>query len=529
MKKEISFSLKKETVNSISQTISDFLQENKTERIFELRAKLLLEELLMILLNGVEEINETTFKLTLAKKSTKLWIGIDYPGKRFNPIEREQMDVFSDMLLQNLDMEPVWSYISGVNRITITVPYTKDKKELQYVKAAVLAILAVLLGNVIPDGVRSALTRYILTPFSDIFMDLLAVISPMLIFLGVVLSIINNGSMSSQQTRNYIVRRYIAASIVLTIISTVALIPFFHFSLGSGLGELSASMDILFQMIMDLVPKNLIQPFTDGNIPQILILAFLFGTVIQSLDNRGDRISTSLGLIYDVFLHAVDYVSILLPVFIFSSLTALLWENGINIIISLWKPVLALILVYILLILLYVFYVAFKYKASVSVLLKKIYPSALIGFTTASSMAAFGKVNEINETLGIEKTCNDFTVAIGGQLYCGAVSAVFLAIAYYLAEAFQTPVDIKWFFVAGIITLIISLASPPVSGGTLICLNIMMGSLGIPAKGLAVASTLALLFDFISTGSYIAMRHMEMVIQAGHLDMLDVDTLRAAP
>ena len=57
----------------------------------------------------------------------------------------------------------------------------------------------------------------------------------------------------------------------------------------------------------------------------------------------------------------------------------------------------------------------------------------------------------------------------------------------------------------------------------------MMGSLGIPAKGLAVASTLALLFDFISTGSYIAMRHMEMVIQAGHLDMLDVDTLRAAP
>ena len=87
---------------------------------------------------------------------------------------------------------------------------------------------------------------------------------------------------------------------------------------------------------------------------------------------------------------------------------------------------------------------------------------------------------------------------------------------------YQTPVDPAWFAVAGFISLIVSLATPPVSGGTMICLNIMLSALGIPLEGLAVASVMALVFDFISTGSYIAMRHMEMVIQAGHLNLLDI-------
>jgi len=58
-------------------------------------------------------------------------------------------------------------------------------------------------------------------------------------------------------------------------------------------------------------------------------------------------------------------------------------------------------------------------------------------------------------------------------------------------------------------------------------MDIMLNALGIPLSGLAIASVLALVFDFISTGSYIAMRHMEMVIQAGHLDFLDTEVLRS--
>lgn len=139
--------------------------------------------------------------------------------------------------------------------------------------------------------------------------------------------------------------------------------------------------------------------------------------------------------LYAVFLQAVNYICKSLPLFVFASLVSILWSDGGDSVAQLWKPTLALIAVYLGLILLYVFYVAVRYRVSVLLLLKKIMPSTVIGLSTASSTAAFSKVNEVNEALGIQKSCSDFSVPIGMQLYCGAGSAVFIAIAYYLAES----------------------------------------------------------------------------------------------
>ena len=248
---------------------------------------------------------------------------------------------------------------------------------------------------------------------------------------------------------------------------------------------------------------------------------------MRNLDNQTDKLNTTMDDLYTVFLNAIEYSVSFLPLFIFASLTGLLWANGGDTLLKMWKPILALICIYLLLIIGYILYVAVKYRVSAASLIRKILPSTIIGLTTASSMSAFEKINKVNRTLGLDESLTNFSVTIGMQLYCGAAAPIFIAIAFYLAEVYQAPVGPTWFAVAGFISLIVSLATPPVSGGTMICLNIMLNALGIPLSGLAIASVLALVFDFISTGSYIAMRHMEMVIQAGHLNLLDTEVLRS--
>ena len=280
-------------------------------------------------------------------------------------------------------------------------------------------------------------------------------------------------------------------------------------------------------MVLDLFPNNLFMALAEGNIPQIMILACFLGFLMRNLDNQTDKLNTTMDDLYTVFLNAIEYSVSFLPLFIFASLTGLLWENGGDTLLQMWKPILALIAIYLLLIIGYVLYVAVKYRVSVALLIRKIMPSTIIGLTTASSMSAFEKINKVNRTLGLDESLTNFSVTIGMQLYCGAAAPIFIAIAFYLAEVYQAPVGPTWFAVAGFISLIVSLATPPVSGGTMICLNIMLSALGIPLEGLAVASVMALVFDFISTGSYIAMRHMEMVIQAGHLNLLDTEALRS--
>lgn len=522
---EKSYTLNVESIDSISTEIHNFLAAYKNDNAIMIRVCFTVEELLNIMLNHLGE--NIPLILVLSKKTNKLWIRIEYKGKRFNPLDEEEVNSDPNQLLSRLRISPAWVYRIDTNRITIVVPSVGDRSEFGMISAILLSFLLGLSGGLIPEGPRSFINTYILIPVSDIYIRLLSVMAPFLIFFGIIISIIQSSVSMSEKFRKYITGRYFRMSLILTIASMVLLYPFFGFNYGAGHGNISSSIDKLYKMILDIIPGNPVHPFADGNMLQIIILAIFFGGIILSLDPQIKVVNSVVTELYSILLHSVEYVCKSLPVFIFSSMTSLLWTNGRVVFEKLWKPIVAIIAVYLILILIYVLFAAVKYKVHVFILIKKIMPSTLIGLATASSMAAFVRINEVNTNLGISEEYSAFSVPVGNQLYCGAVSAVFLSIVYYLAEVFHTPVNTEWFLIAGIISLIVSLASPPISGGTLMCLNILMTSLSIPGKGLAIASTLALLFDFISTGSYIAMRHMEMLLQAGHLHALDVDVLRS--
>ena len=85
---------------------------------------------------------------------------------------------------------------------------------------------------------------------------------------------------------------------------------------------------MLYSMVLDLFPNNLFMALAEGNIPQIMILACFLGFLIRNLDNQTDKLNTTMDDLYTVFLNAIEYSVSFLPLFIFASLTGLLWENG---------------------------------------------------------------------------------------------------------------------------------------------------------------------------------------------------------
>ena len=52
------------------------------------------------------------------------------------------------------------------------------------------------------------------------------------------------------------------------------------------------------------------------------------GFLMRNLDNQTDKLNTTMDDLYTVFLNAIEYSVSFLPLFIFASLTGLLWENG---------------------------------------------------------------------------------------------------------------------------------------------------------------------------------------------------------
>ena len=69
------------------------------------------------------------------------------------------------------------------------------------------------------------------------------------------------------------------------------------------------------------------------------------------------------------------------------------------------------------------------------------------------------------------------------------------------------------------------MATPPVMGGGIACLSILMLQLSIPQEGLAVGITLSMFLDFICTGARVMILHLEVALQADKLGLMDREVL----
>ncbi len=133
---------------------------------------------------------------------------------------------------------------------------------------------------------------------------------------------------------------------------------------------------------------------------------------------------------------------------------------------------------------------------------------------------------EINEhRLGISRRLNHFATPIGNMMESQTIATIYLGIIYYLAEHYAVPVNIGWFIIVYLLCGILTITTPPVVGGPLMCVGILMIQAGIPTEGLALASVLLLITDFFATCSKIGMSHLRLAMDAKALGMLDEDTL----
>ena len=194
-------------------------------------------------------------------------------------------------------------------------------------------------------------------------------------------------------------------------VCTFVLIPFYKFTYGeSGSG---GGLEEIYSLITAIIPSNPITPFIEGNMLQVCIIAIITGTVMIILGNRVDQVKIFASQCSSLFLSIVEAVCKLLLIYIYASLTILFVQNGIGMILTLWKPIAVCIGINAALALIRMLMVSFKYKISLPVLFKKIYPTFIIALTTASSMSAFSTSLEVNETkLGIDKSYNNFATPL---------------------------------------------------------------------------------------------------------------------
>lgn len=520
------YELNNRNIDVASGEVTSFLTDAGVDSKDIHRIRLSVEE---ILLKYSERLGENkTFDLVMSKRLRTLRIELSVSGESFDPFieDDENGGGILHTLLSNLGLAPVWRYKNGKNIITFT---TKKKKMSQILQLGIAILAAVVLGGIcslLPQSVSAFITGEVITPVFHTFMGLLSAISGPIIFLSVVLGILGMGDMTTfGKIGKKMIGRFLVISVFVGIAGTAICALFFKLSMS---GETAFAFSDLYEMILDIVPGNLLTPFTEENSLQIIFIAIIVGLAMLILGNHIPTVTSFIEQANSVMQLIMSAVSAFIPFFVFGSVLNMIVGNNFSAVAKSYKLILVMLLADVLLMIFYLFTVSVRKRVGPMRLLQKTIPTFVIGLTTASSVAAYQtNIACCEKKLGIDKKVIDIGVPLGQVIFMPGAIVLFLSAAFGMAESYGVPITPIWMITAFIISVVLAIAAPPVPGAALTCYTILFMQLGIPTDAIAVVITLNVILEFAATAVNLFCLQTELVELSGSLKVLDAEKLRS--
>ena len=517
-----------ETIDKISEKAEVLLIALNTEKANILRIRISLEE---ALLRFLDKFGEDAFVTVIfGKHFRRPFISIELEGEPYNPLASEQSEfgTWSDSLLCDISINPEYSYNHGKNTIILKLKQPDKSPAILLIVSIIFGMILGILGkHFLSPEIRDEVVRTVLQPVNDLFFRLLNAVSGPVIFLTVVVAVCGMGNVASVgKNGRRMVLRFILLCLIITALSCIASMPFFHLSF-----VLNPLTETEFTSILDLflniIPNDIFMPFIKGESPQLILMALILGNALLLTERKSAKLTEIFEQANGIGLIVSGWLSSLVPYFVALLLTLEIWVGSALEFIGIWKPFLIFLLISVAIMMIYVTYVCIKKDIKVSKFIKKIYPSFMTALKSASVEHAFGE-NEIccEKKLGVSKVMISSALPLGLIMFMPASSIAMLAFTMYAAEVYGISVSVIWYIFAVILTVIVVVAEPPVPGVTLLAYAAVFSQLNIPAKALAVALVANTIFSFFTSALNQAMLQTELVLQADNAGMLNTEILR---
>ena len=512
---------------SLRQVIS-FLTEKKTEKKNILRIRMGLEESLLDYRDAFGE--EKKFLLKMSDGLGQIRVSVSVAGYMLDPFVKnsaaEQDSSFMRAALANMGEMPVWKYSRGINTISCSLQKKTLSSWEHLLIALVLAVVCGLILKSIPQDISGLIREDILTPLLNTFMNLLSAIAGPMIFLAVVWGIYSIGDVSTfSVVGRKLLSRLLLHLLLLTALAGLVITPVF--SLVRGESQMGNGFSQVFQMVLDIVPGNIIRPFSEGNTLQILFIGIVMGISMIIIGEKTQTVAIFAEQLNYIVQLVMEFVSRLVPFFVFGSLLNVILTNQVSDIRVSTKLFLVNALVCVAFPVLYLVIVGVRLKTNPLIFLKKGLPVLLIALTTASSAAAFStSLETCHQKYGIEKSFTDFGVPFSQVTFKPTVAVLYLSSALFAAEAYSVPVSASWFAAAFLMSTILSMATPSIPGGALASITVLYTQLGLPVSGMAVVLALNIILDFLETPADLFCGHSVLILTAKKLGLIKEDVMR---
>ncbi|MCC8172701.1 MAG: dicarboxylate/amino acid:cation symporter [Parabacteroides sp.] len=348
-------------------------------------------------------------------------------------------------------------------------------------------------------------------PWGQVFIRLLQLIAVPLVFISLVKGVIGLQDISrfsrlgGKTILIYLCTTVIAVSIGLGLGVAVKPGNFFNREKAAGLQnayrsivtEKKAAAEQVkdegpLKFLNDLIPDNFIRAAGDNRkMLQVIFFSVLFGIAALSIEKTLlVPVSGLFDSLYAIILKMVDYIILFAPYGVAALMAGLAIDFSGDISLFGALAVYAATVIAGMAILIFVFYpllIHFFSNIKMKRFIRTMYPVQLLAFTTSSSAATLPVTLEtVEKELGISNEVSSFVLPVGTTINMDGTSCYQAIAVLFIAQVIGIDLSFAQLLTIVSMTVLSSIGTPAIPGGSYVILTMVLSSVGIPAEGLAL-------------------------------------------
>jgi len=381
------------------------------------------------------------------------------------------------------------------------------KKFIKNYLSTIILIIAIIIGTII--GLVFGEKTSVLSPFGDLFINLLMIIIVPLIFLTISTSI---GKMKQPKRLGKILTSIIIVFIITSLVSVLIGIVSTRLSLVNSndsvkiketldfsLEQDNTELNILERTVSAISTNDFVKLLSKDNIIALIIVSILVGVSINMSKEKGEAFYNALDSANSVLQKFINIIMYYAPIGLGCYFAAFVGNFGSSIAIGYLKTfiiyTIACVFVYFIIYSLYAFIAGGK--LGFKRYWKNIIPASLTALSTCSSAASIPVNTKCAKNIGVPNDIADTTIPLGTSFHKDGsiIGSVFKIM--FLVYLFNTDASIiKILGVALVATILVT--AVPIGGGT-ISEMLIITMMGFPIAALPILTIIATIIDAPAT------------------------------
>lgn len=363
-------------------------------------------------------------------------------------------------------------------------------------------ILGIVFGTLFPE---LALQQEVI---GQIFISLLKMLVVPLVFSSIYIAILGLGSLDNLKS---IGLRTIGLYLLTTSLAVfLAIVIMNIFPIGEpisveGLEYAKATEITPFSfeaMILSFIPTNVFNSLAEGSMMQIIVFAILFATASMHIyADRQELMLNFFTAVTNAMLIMAAWVIKLTPIGVFSLISYVIADQGIDVVLGLWKyllMVLAVILIHALVTLPAL--LAFFGKVNPFKYLVDIREAPIMAFSTASSAATLPvSMRVVEEVGGVSKKHASFVLPLGATVSMDGTAAYLTVAVLYISHLAGVELSLIEQILLGVTVVALSVGVAALPSASIVMMVVILNQVGLPVEYIALVVAVDRILDMART------------------------------